>query len=256
MTIGTNRCAIAFALRAALASSLSLTIAVRSEPALAYRPFDGTDAAVADAGEMEVELGPVGYLREGQDRTLLAPDVRFNYGFADGWEAVAEGQVAHGLSVGDLRSSLRDNGVSLKKMLRDGSLQNMTGPSIATEVGLLLPGINGEPGTGSSIAGIVSERWPWATVHVNLMGAVTREQHADLFLSLIVEGPNEWSVRPVAELLYEREFGGSTTRSAHIGAIWQARENLACDVGLRGGRMNDHTLAEIRAGLTFGFRPF
>jgi len=25
----------------------------------AYRPFDGTDAAVADTGEMEIELGPV-----------------------------------------------------------------------------------------------------------------------------------------------------------------------------------------------------
>lgn len=28
--------------------------------ALAYRPFDGTDAAVADPGEMEVELQPAG----------------------------------------------------------------------------------------------------------------------------------------------------------------------------------------------------
>jgi hypothetical protein len=29
----------------------------------AYRPFDGTDAAVAETGEMEIELGPVEYLR-------------------------------------------------------------------------------------------------------------------------------------------------------------------------------------------------
>jgi hypothetical protein len=30
----------------------------------AYRPFDGTDAAVAETGEMEIELGPVEYLRQ------------------------------------------------------------------------------------------------------------------------------------------------------------------------------------------------
>jgi hypothetical protein len=49
--------------------------------ARAYRPFDGTDAAVAETGEMEIELGPVEYLRDGADRTLLAPDLRINYGF-------------------------------------------------------------------------------------------------------------------------------------------------------------------------------
>ena len=58
----------------------------------AYRPFDGTDAAVAETGEMEIELGPVEYLREGAERALFAPDVRINYGFAPGWEAVAGGR--------------------------------------------------------------------------------------------------------------------------------------------------------------------
>ena len=60
--------------------------------AWAYRPFDGTDAAVAETGEVEIELGPVEYLREGAERTLLAPNVRINYGFIPGWEA-AEGKL-------------------------------------------------------------------------------------------------------------------------------------------------------------------
>ena len=34
----------------------------------AYRPFDGTDAAVAETGEMEIELGPVESLRQGAER--------------------------------------------------------------------------------------------------------------------------------------------------------------------------------------------
>ena len=45
----------------------------------AYRPFDGTDAAVVETGEIEVELGPVEYLRAGAERALLAPDLRINY---------------------------------------------------------------------------------------------------------------------------------------------------------------------------------
>jgi len=37
----------------------------------AYRPFDGTDAAVAETGEIEIELGPLEYLRERGERSLL-----------------------------------------------------------------------------------------------------------------------------------------------------------------------------------------
>jgi hypothetical protein len=39
----------------------------------AYRPFDGTDAAVAETGEIEIELGPVEYLRAAAERMLIAP---------------------------------------------------------------------------------------------------------------------------------------------------------------------------------------
>jgi hypothetical protein len=93
----------------------------------AYRPFDGTDAAVA--GEMEIELGPIEYFREGSERALFAPDVRFNYGFTPGWEAVLEGRVAHGLTADIAGTSLLGSGASLKGVLREGSLQEKAGPS-------------------------------------------------------------------------------------------------------------------------------
>src|SRR5215475_12824696 len=95
----------------------------------AYRPFDGTDAAVAGTGEIEIELGPVEYLREGADRTLLAPDVKINYGFAPGWEASLEGEVAHGLTAVP-GTSLVEGEALLKGVLRQGSLQEKPGPSI------------------------------------------------------------------------------------------------------------------------------
>ena len=58
-----------------------------SVPASASRPFDGTDAAVAAKGELEIELQPAGRLaRSGWDAGLIAPATVINYGFKRGWE--------------------------------------------------------------------------------------------------------------------------------------------------------------------------
>jgi len=60
--------------------------------AFAYRPFDGTDAAVAALGEVEIELRPAGHLHEEGSTRLIALATVFNYGLSEGWEAVLEGQ--------------------------------------------------------------------------------------------------------------------------------------------------------------------
>jgi hypothetical protein len=219
----------------------------------AYRPFDGTDAAVAETGEVEIELGPVGYIRDGADRSLFAPDVRINYGFSPGWEASLEGDVAHGLTTGTPVVSLIESEALLKGVLREGSLQEKSGPSIAAEFGVLLPGINDEHGTGAILTGIASQQWDWVTVHLNAQVALTREQHTDYFLDTIIEGPRDWVVRTVSEFFYERNIGQFQTRSPLIGAIWQVRDNIAVDFGVRGARVNDHSAGEIRAGVTFAF---
>jgi hypothetical protein len=222
-------------------------------PALAYRPFDGTDAAVAAPGEVEIELGPAGLLRQGSERTLVAPALILNLGLIERWEAVLQGQGQTALPPAATRASLVGNGAFLKGVLREGVLQDKAGPSVATEFGLLLPGINDEPGLGGSIAGIVSQRVAGLTAHLNVQAGVSRQRRADLFLSTILEGPADWPVRPVAEIAYEREFGGEETLSGLIGAIWQPREGLAFDIGLREGRVNDRSLTEFRLGLTFSF---
>jgi hypothetical protein len=219
----------------------------------AYRPFDGTDAAVAETGEMEIELGPVEYLRVGAERTLLAPDLRINYGFISGWEAALEGKLTHGLTAGVPGASLVEGQALLKGVLREGTLQENPGPSIATEFGVLLPGINDQHGTGAVLNGVVSQRWDWGTVHLNAQIELTRQQHADYFLDTIIEGPDDWAVRPVAEFFYERDVSLFRTGSALVGAIWQVQDNIAVDVGLRGARVNGQTAGEIRAGVTFAF---
>jgi hypothetical protein len=243
-----------FSTRLASGSVIALTLAW-SGPALAYRPFDGTDAAVAAPGEVEIELQPAGRLREGTTTTLVAPATVFNFGLSEGWEAVFEGQGQTPLSPSG-PTSVTAAGAFLKHVLQPGSLQDKTGPSIATEFGMLLPDSTGNSGVGASLAGIVSQRWDWGTIHLNGETALTRDHHADIFLGSIIEGPINWPVRPVAEFFYENEFGKAETISGLIGLIWKVRDDLSFDIGLRHALTNGHPVNEIRAGLTFGFPLF
>jgi hypothetical protein len=241
------RCRLACALLAALWAN----------DALAYRPFDGTDAAVAEPGLLEIELGPARYQQIGSEGILFAPDVVFNYGLAARWELVLQGSLTRSLQAEAAGVALTGNGLFLKGVLREGRLQEKTGPSIATEFGFLLPDISADApsGTGGAVSFIVSERWAALTAHLNASVALTRRQQADIAFSAIVEGPNDWTVRPVAELFYEHDYGGIEIRSALIGAIWRIRDEISVDVGLRGGWVNDQPLREVRAGVTFALGP-
>jgi hypothetical protein len=221
-------------------------------PASAYRPFDGTDAAVADKDKFEIELQPAGLLKDWSGKTLIAPAARFNYGLTETWEAVLEGQFENPLSPQG-PASLRAAGAFLKGVVREGSLQEKAGPSVATEFGVLLPDSRGPSQFGASLAGIVSQRWDWGAIHLNGVAELTREHRADLFAGVIIEGPSKWTVRPVAEVFYEREFGKSETVSGLVGLIWQVREDLAFDAGVRHALTNGHPVNEIRAGMTVSF---
>jgi hypothetical protein len=221
-------------------------------PASAYRPFDGTDAAVADKDKFEIELQPAGLLKDASGKTLIAPVARFNYGYTENWEAVLEGQFENPLSPSG-PASLRAAGAFLKGVLREGSLQDKTGPSVATEFGVLLPDSQGNSQFGASLAGIVSQRWDWGVIHLNGVAELTREHRADLFAGMIIEGPSKWTVRPVAEVFYEKEFGKAETLSGLVGLIWQVREDLSFDVGVRHALTNGQPVNELRAGMTVAF---
>jgi hypothetical protein len=221
-------------------------------PASAYRPFDGTDAAVADKDKIEIEMQPAGILKDASGKMLIAPAARFNYGLTETWEAVLEGQFENPLSPPG-PPTLTAAGAFLKGVLREGSLQNKSGLSVATEFGVLLPDSRGPSQFGASPAGIVSQRWDWGAIHLNGVAELTREHRADLFTGVIIEGPSKWTVRPVAEVFYEREFGKSETVSGLVGLIWQVSEDLSFDLGVRHALTNGHPLNEVRAGLTVGF---
>ncbi len=224
--------------------------------AAAYRPFDSTDAAVAAPAEMEVEVGPVGYLRLGSQNDLVAPMIVLNWGFAPRWELVVQGRgvLALGPDAPAPRYSVDEGGVFLKAVLREGCLQDREGPSIATEFGALLPTLNGPSGgMGAQATLIVSQRWPALTVHVNAEIAWTPDQALGGFGGIILEGPDAWPVRPVGEVFVEGQGGAAVTVSGLVGAIWRVSGSLSLDAALRVATTGGVGEVEVRAGFTWAF---
>ncbi|HET7084583.1 MAG TPA: hypothetical protein VFI23_07430 [Rhizomicrobium sp.] len=231
-----------------LGAGLGLAITFLAWPAFAYRPFDSTDAAVADKGAFEVELSPLSYRHDDEGTAWISPSARLNYGFAQNWEVVLEGQAEH---FSKERSRVTGNALSLKGVLQEGSLQEKEGWSLASEASILLPGINAEDGAGFEWTGIASRRWDWGTVHINVAAELTRDQRLGTFAGLIVEGPDDWPVRPVAEVNYQRTFRTEEETSLLFGAIWKVKNHLALDLGLRHAWVNRRPDEQVRAGLTF-----
>src|SRR5581483_9266460 len=112
-------------MRRVLRGAVALFLSCNALTAFALRPFDSTDAAVAEPGELEIELGPWGKLREGDKRFRIAPAVAATYGVAEGRELVVQGarQVALDADPDEPRSSVVENGVFVKQVLRPGVLQ-------------------------------------------------------------------------------------------------------------------------------------
>ena len=241
----------------------ALAVCLAAPRAHAYRPFDGTDADVASYREIELEIGPVGYLSTADGRRLFAPALVFNYGVVPRVELVL--QAAHAIALGDTHGSprfgLNDAELAAKVLLLPGSLQgDGRGPSLAGELSALLPGTT-EHGAGAELSGIISEQWPALTLHGNFALALTRSRYLAPFVGLIAEGPSRWKVRPVSELYAARELIGpvfrrGTTLSGLVGAIWTSRENLSFDLAARAALQDGDTdVFELRAGLTWSFEP-
>lgn len=234
---------------------LMLGLLLPSAPAAAYRPFDSTDADVVDPGEVEIELGPVGYVGDDGADLLVTPDLVVNVGVHPSLELVVEGRGLAPLDrdAPERRYQVVDTALLAKGLVRRGCLQGETGPSLAVEGGVLLPTLHGESGLGAEAAGIVSYRFRHLTTHLNGMIAYNRSENWELGLGLIVEGPERWGVRPVAEGTFTSELGEASEVSGLVGVIWDARENLAFDLAFRYARDAGSDVREIRAGLTWSF---
>lgn len=122
--------------RLVVAGALGLLLA--AAPARAYRPFDGTDADVSKLGELELEIGPLGYLHAQHDSALVFANTVINYGLLPRWELVVQGLGLDGLDA-PAPPRFLNGGVFLKHVLRAGVLQGGEGASLAMETGVLFP---------------------------------------------------------------------------------------------------------------------
>jgi hypothetical protein len=242
--------------RVHLASLFVLAATTWAPAALAYRPFDGTDADVAGLGDFELELGPVHWYSQRDSHYLLAPATVLNLGYAPGFELVVDFQNYVGIDQppGEARDRLLDTDILTKIVIVPGVLQERgAGPSVAAEIGPLLPNVNGQESFGASCDVIVSQRWRGLTVHLNNWFELSRgDLRFDWFEGVILEGASRAGARPVSELYVEHEFvSNTTTWSALIGGIWRAGEDLDLDVGLREANVGGERATEVRLGLTW-----
>jgi hypothetical protein len=229
-----------------------LTPLLAASPAWAYRPFDQTDAAVAETREFELELGPIGYTHDASGGAYT-PGFILNYGLVHHVELVFDAH--HALLYGGAGVQARRRGLDTallgKAVLREGCLQEQAGPSVAVELGVLLPTIPASGDPGVAFTTIVSQRWPAATLHVNLEGDRTREHTFAFIGGAILEGPITWTVRPVAETFVAREENSPTVVSGLGGAIWRVGEHLDLDAAFRVARQDVENVYEVRAGFTW-----
>jgi hypothetical protein len=217
----------------------------------AYRPFDGTDAGVADTGNIELEIGPLGYLRAQHDTALVFGNGVFNFGFIPTWELVVAGKGVYGLDLAP-PPRFQDGSVFLKHVLREGTLQGGRGISLAVEFGMLFPTSEQRVDeAGLHIALITSYVWPRRlVVHVNTVIERASDGQPDLFLGAILEGYGSARIRPVGELFLDRH-GGDVQPSVLVGTIVTVNEHLSFDAATRLAYSSGAPLFEVRAGLTW-----
>jgi hypothetical protein len=240
-------------MRSSIFAAWLATAMLLSANAHAYRPFDQTDADVVELGTVEVELGPIALERSRDELSLVAPALIFNYGIWPRFELVVEGKNQRLLRpTTDPRWRPQDIAVSLKTLVRRGSVQGETGPSIALEPSVLLPG-RGQEGVGGQVGIILSVLGTVGALHLNLVPAMSRAHEAAGSLGIIAEGPHDWRVRPVGEGLIYDEVGANRLLSGLAGFIARESETLSFDGALRAERTSGRTAVELRLGLTWAF---
>jgi hypothetical protein len=238
---------------ATLCVAAALCLLGVEERAWAYRPFDGTDASVAELGTLEVEAGPAQFYRSGRNNYLVTPAAVLNLGFARDLEAIVDFEPVLGLErvAGERRVRLLGTDALVKWVLCRGVLQGERGLSVAFEGGPLLPEIHGEERFGAQARTIFSYAWPALALHFNEQVDLTRSGNLALFSGVIVEGPRKLMIRPVAELFAEKELHADAGYSALLGAIWPVSAAITFDAGARFAREDGAGAFEARLGLTW-----
>lgn len=220
----------------------------------AYRPFVSTDAAVAEKGELEIEVGLFGISHDKGTDEITVPSLILNYGLFKNWEVVGEFDVQVHKEGKDRNCELKDPALFLKGVLREGILQDKEGPSFAVEFGVLLPStVKGERDAGFEGLGIVSGKMSDFVYHLNFGGELDREDfEPNGIWGVILEYPHDGKFRAVGEVNGVVKYDGSPDNSGLIGFIWE-RAGVDIDLGFRKGFSDAASDWELTTGITFSF---
>jgi hypothetical protein len=220
--------------------------------AIAYRPFVSTDAAVVEKGSAEIELGIVDYSNHHGRITLDSPDLRFNFGFAKGWEISMEGAMQVFDSADGHRFRIIDPELSIKAMLVNGPLQERGGPlGLAFEMSAVLPASSGDRGVGVEAVMIASWRTGDFTWHLNAgMGWERELREPTAVWGLIVERKLSKTLRVAAEFHGESARRTGPVNTALLGLLWE-HGRITYDAGVSFGLSSAAPDVAFSVGLTF-----
>ncbi len=158
------------------------------QPAFAYRPFDSTDPAVADPGELEIEFSPVSFRRDDSGDTWIAPQLKLNYGIAPNWEFVIEGQGEHPQFEGAAQRHGRQRRLPQTRRAR-GHAPGADGSKHRHRIRRALARDQRRAGLGAEVAGIIGNQWSWGAIYFTAAAALDRDNRGEMFLGTIIEGP-------------------------------------------------------------------
>jgi len=213
------------------------------DSAFAYRPFDGTDAAVANRRDGNSSYSRSAHIRKAATRPHRTRPRCLIFGLSEGWEAVFEGQGQTPLSPAGrpgLTSAAHSSACAAA-----GQPAGQGRAEGYDEFGVLFPDSTGENGFGASVAGSISQRWDWGAF-TQRRGRRSHARHSRPLCRHHCRGAGEVEVRPERKF-YEENSGGRT----HLGAgrsDMAVRENLAVDVGLRHALVKRHPATNPRRG--------
>lgn len=215
--------------------------------------IETNDARVAPHGTFELELQPIGYYQlvvGDESYELIAPSTQLYLGIAPGWDVLYLTR-GFGLIQGDPAQgayTMADQMFAFRAMLVRGAYsdEGFDGPSLTLQMGVLLPGVDAEPGFGANLALLFAQKWDAGTLHLNAWVNLTRDRTLNVFLTSAIEGPEAWPVRPVVEVWIDLVLDGEPMLSGLLGAVVDVTDDFALQGGVRMGGWEDWLDLEVR----------
>lgn len=241
-------------------ATLALGLMVAPSSAMAYL-MDANDAKVVDPGTLEFELQPVGYynvLSEPDAHYLIAPSLMGYVGITADADFIflTRGYVYLGEDPEETRYRTWESMVGFRFLLARGrySTEGAEGPSIVLQAQLMVPNLEGQydgvreqPGAGAAI--LLGQTWDVGTLHANVWSTLTTWRSYELFVAAAMEGPPDWSVRPLVEVTYVHDTYYGDLLSGTVGTYIDANDDLSFELGARLGGWEDYAELEVRVSM-------